>query len=106
MFSSQKCVKIAKPYKNQINFFAYAESYVKILVLVRILDEFQNSNLDLGPARRTDHGTLCVSSGPPLLTPMRTLRSKLLLGKNVCNSLGNNESVYEHVKDTLRFKRN
>ena len=56
--------------------------YVKILVLVRILDEFQNSNLVLGPAGRPDHGTLCVSSGPPLLTTMRTLRSKLLLGKN------------------------
>ena len=60
--------------------FCYVVFYVKILVLVRILDEFQNSNLDLGPAGGPDHGTLCVSSGPPLLTPMRTLRSKLLLG--------------------------
>ena len=77
---AESYVKIAKPYKNQINFFAYAESYVKILVLVRILDEFQKCDCDLGPARRTDHGTLCVSSGPPLLIPMRTLRSKLLLG--------------------------
>ena len=61
--------------------FCYVVFYVKILVLVRILDEFQKCDCDLGPARRTDHGTLCVSSGPPLLTPMRTLRSKLLLGK-------------------------
>ena len=44
MFSSQKCVKIAKPYKNQINFFAYVVFYVKILVLVRILDEFSRAN--------------------------------------------------------------
>ena len=80
---AESYVKIAKPYKNQINFFAYAESYVKILVLVRILDEFQKGDRDFGPAGDTDHGTLCVSSGPPLLTPMRTLRSKLLLGKNI-----------------------
>ena len=57
---AESYVKIAKPYKNQINFFAYAESYVKILVLVRILDEFQNSPRDFGPAGDTDHGTLCV----------------------------------------------
>ena len=55
--------------------------YVKILVLVRILDEFQKCDCDLGPADHTDHGTLCVSSGPPLLISMRTLRSKLLLRK-------------------------
>ena len=100
MISSQKCVKIAsfskvcqsdsfskvcqnrqtlqKPNK----LFCYVVFYVKILVLVRILDEFQKCDCDLGPAGGPDHGTLCVSSGPPLLTPMRTLRSKLLLGKN------------------------
>jgi len=61
--------------------------YVKILVLVRILDEFQNSNLVLGPADDTDHGTLCVSSGPPLLISMRTLRSKLLLGKKAISAI-------------------
>ena len=29
-----------------------------------------------------------------------------LVLENVCNSLGNNDSFYENVKNTLRFKRN
>ena len=63
---AESYVKIAKPYKNQINFFAYAESYGKILVLAGILDSFSNLPLrSPGPRLHWPlYASVCICVSP------------------------------------------